>query len=252
MTVQGKPTTVLHNITRCLGPVMHCLNMQQQEDAFCEVLNAAAEYIKVQGQLCANLRTGHLQIAKARYATAPGSIGSASYSSTMQATTQVVVSHTENSPFQLQHRHIIATSCSPDSMHSGSVNIAVDSPAARKAVEAAGSTTSMAEANTDTSADSQSDLSTQLDVTDQYSSSAISELAAKFGTARIDRPSPVSASAAPKDPLKWFGFMVSPHLRQSQADFREAVALLIELANAQHKIHTSLIVVRNCQGNQAG
>ena len=222
--------------------------MQQQEDAFCKVLDAAAEYVKLQEQLCSNLRTGHFQLARARYAGAPGSIGSASYSSTMQATAQVLVSDTASNPFQLQDRHAIASSSrSPYSVQNGSEQRILDSPSTSKAVEAEDSTSTMQpEANLDASADSQSGLSTQLDVTDEYSSNAISELAAKFGTAHIDRPSRVSTNAAPKDPLKWFGFMASPHLRQSQADFREAVTLLVQLANAQHRINTSLNVMRSC------
>ncbi|KAL3154206.1 hypothetical protein ABBQ32_013715 [Trebouxia sp. C0010 RCD-2024] len=229
--------------------------MQQQEHAFCEVLDAAAEYVKVQEQLCANLRAGHFQLARARYAVARGSIGSASYSSTMQATAQVVVSNADSNPFQLQdRRNIASSSSSPWSMQNVSEQKARDSSSTSKAFEAEDSTSTMqAEANPDASADSQSGLATQFDMTDQYSSNAISELAAKFGTAQIDRPSPVCTNAAPKDPLKWFGFMVSPHLRQSQADFREAVTLLVGLANAQYKIHASLNVMRSCQGmHEAG
>lgn len=224
--------------------------MQQQERAFCEVLDAAAEYTKIQQQLCANLRAGHFQLARARYAVAPGSIGSASYSSTMQATAQVVVSNADSNPFQLQDRRDIASSSSSRwSMQNVSEQKTSDSLSTSKPLEAEDSTSNMqAEAHPDASADCQLNLATQLDMTDQYSSSAISELAAKFGTAHIDRLSPVCTNAAPKDPLKWFGFMVSPHLRQSQADFREAVTLLVGLANAQHKIHTSLNVMRSCQG----
>ena len=225
--------------------------MQQQEDAFCKVLDAAAEYVRIREQLGANLKTGHLQLAKARYAMGPSSIGSANYSSIMQATSQVLVSHADINPFQPTGRPEIAgSSSSPGSSPKGSNKKTVDSspPSTSRAVEAHdGTSTMQADAGLDAIAEAQSSHSGELDGKNQYSSDAISELAAKFGTTHVDRHNPTYKSAAPKDPLKWFGFMVSPHLRQSQADFKDAVPLLVELANAQHRIHSALNVITHCQ-----
>lgn len=226
-------------------------HMQHQEHAFCQAMDAAAEYINLQEQLGATLRKGHLQLARARYAMGPGSVGSANYSSTMQATSQVHVSSADLNPFQVTERpHTFKPPNSLGSVRNDSHEKAVDSsvPSTSKANEAQDSTSTMQpEANADASTASQSSHSRELDVTNQYSSDAISELAAKFGTKHVDRPSPVSENAVPKDPLKWFGFMVSPHLKQSQADFKEAVTLLIDLANAQHRIHVALNVLTHCQ-----
>lgn len=238
-----------------LGPASH---MQQQEDAFCLVLDAAADYVQLQAQLGAKLKQGHLQLAKARYAMGPGSVGSANYSSAMQATCKVPVSPANSNPFQLGGRSHTASSLSnPDGMSQDSNEQAADSwapstrmedatPATRIEDAEDNASNTQAEARPDASTDSQSSHSKGLHVNDEYSSDAISELAAKFGTTCIDSQSPVKR-AAPKNPLNWFGFMVSPHLRQSQADFKEAVTLLIDLANAQHRIHTASKVLRHHQ-----
>ena len=225
--------------------------MQHEEQAFCQAMDAAAEYVNLQEQLGANLKKGHFQLARARYAMGPGSVGSANYSSAMQATSQVHISPADTNPFQLTGR--LHTPSSPNrlgSVRNDSHDKAVDSSelSTSNAHAAQDSTSTMqAEAKLDPSAKSQSVHSEELDATDHYSSDAISELAAKFGTSRIDRQSPVSENAVPKDPLKWFGFMVSPHLRQSQADFKEAVALLMDLANTQHRIHAALKVLSHQQ-----
>ncbi|KAK7481425.1 hypothetical protein BaRGS_00027381 [Batillaria attramentaria] len=39
-----------------------------------------------------------------------------------------------------------------------------------------------------------------------------------------------------KDPLRLFGVLVSPHLRQSQASFRQAVDTTVHIANLKHKL----------------
>ena len=39
-----------------------------------------------------------------------------------------------------------------------------------------------------------------------------------------------------KDPLKLFGVLVSPHLRQCQSSFKQAVAVAIEIANLKHRL----------------
>ena len=214
-------------------------------------MDAAAEYVNLQEQLGVNLRKGHLQLARARYAMGPGSVGSANYSSAMQANSQVHISSADTNPFQFAGRPNTSSSRSSlGSVRNDSRKKAVDSsaPSTSKADETQNSTTTMqAEACPDASTGSLSSYSKELDVTDQYSSDAISELAAKFGSTRVDWQSPVSENAVPKDPLKWFGFMVSPHLRQSQVDFKAAVALLVDLANAQHKIHAALKVLTQHQ-----
>ena len=214
-------------------------------------MDAAAEYVNLQEQLGANLRNGHLKLARARYAMGPGSVGSAKYSSAMQATSQVHISPADINPFQLTGRpHTPSSPKKMGSVRNDSHEKAVDnSELSTSNVAEAQDTTStvQAEANLDASTQSQSLHSKELGATDHYSSDAISELAAKFGTSRIDRQSPVSENAVPKDPLKWFGFMVSPHLRQSQADFKEAVALLVDLANAHHRIHAALKVLKHQQ-----
>jgi len=37
-----------------------------------------------------------------------------------------------------------------------------------------------------------------------------------------------------KDPLLWFGVLVSPHLRQAQKDFQKALDLIVEITNVTH------------------
>lgn len=217
--------------------------MSEQERAFCEVLDGATDYVKVRQQLDQSLKAGHLKLARARYAMGPGSIGSANYTSVMQAKTTLAAPQAGGRPFQLADDSCTGSACS--STCAGAERLAT----AHEATEGSPSTGSQTQDSTlsmhtetklSTNAASAPNFSNELNTADTYSSDAISQLAAKFDAAHVDSASSAHKSVASQDPLNWFGFMVSPHLRQAQADFTKAIALLIDVANAQHRMVTSL------------
>ena len=83
----------------------------------------------------------------------------------------------------------------------------------------------------------------------EFSSSLIADLASRYaGTGLSDGGSHPDRSAEQgqpqqqqkPSPLQWFGVMVSPHLRQTAADFTAAVTAVEKLAAAQQKLCTLL------------
>jgi len=49
-------------------------------------------------------------------------------------------------------------------------------------------------------------------------------------------PSEAAPAPPPVDPIRWFGVLVSPHLRKSQERFVQALPLLVTLANRQAEL----------------
>ena len=224
--------------------------MSEKEWAFCEVLDGAAHYVKVRQQLDQSLKAGHLKLARARYAMGPGSISSANYSSVMQAKTMLTGPQAGGHPFQLTGASCAGSSC-PSICPGAEPRVTAREPtegSSSTGDQAQGSTLTMqAETKLSTTAASAPGQASELNTADTYSSDAISQLAAKFDAAHVDSASSADKAVASQDPLKWFGFMVSPHLRQAQADFTKAVALLVDVANAQHRIATSLKALTDSQ-----
>lgn len=216
--------------------------MQEQEDAFCALMGAVSEYLKLRQQLDQLLKAGHLKMARARYAMGPGSVGQANYNSVMQATTLVDTTPDSEQTFQLAASGSTAKSpTEPSRQFSGQQQTVGEVPFEHNgadnlsdtAVNLQHSRSKDQQASTDTSqASAQQPPS-------EYSSNAISELAAKFGTSHADSASSGQKSAA-RDPLKWFGFMVSPHLRQAQTDFVKAAETSVQIASVHHRMAVCL------------
>ena len=214
--------------------------MQQAEETFCTLLDAVAEYLQLREQLDQLLKAGHLKVAKARYAMGTGSVGQTHYSSSMQATLLINIESASDVTFQSAGQGSQAQTSSAPSHQAGrtqkqeAADASLPSTAERSALEPADEPHSIKLSNVQESADTAQSADKQ--ATSQYSSNAISELAARFDTAHVDSVSYRPASTAQSDPLKWFGFMVSPHLRQAQADFNQAAQMSIRLGSAYHKM----------------
>jgi hypothetical protein len=43
-----------------------------------------------------------------------------------------------------------------------------------------------------------------------------------------------------EEPLRWFGSMVAPQLREAQRDFKAALQLVLQLANSKHQLVKAL------------
>ena len=219
--------------------------MQKQEDAFCALLDAADEYLKIREQLDQLLKAGHLNIARARYALGPGAIGQTAYSWHMQASMRTDVALRDEQPF-----HIAQHSSSTKSAQPSQSSSAKDDPVESQASKSAGPETSASvdsATSTETGANSAGKQPVQ-QAASEYSSSAIAELAAKFDTNHLDSTH-ASGTKSASDPLKWFGFMAPQPLRQAQTDFTKAAGLSVQLANVQYRISTSLSTLNHAASN---
>ena len=226
-------------------------DMQQAEETFCTLLDAVTEYLQLREQLDQLLKAGHLKVAKARYAMGPGSVGQTHYSSSMQATMLINVEPASDVTFQSARQGSDVQTSSAPSHQAGrpqkqkEADASLPSTAESFALDLADKSHSIKPNNMQESADTAQSAKKQ--ATSQYSSNAISELAAKFDTAHVDSVSSRPASTAQSDPLKWFGFMVSPHLRQAQADFNQAAQMSIQLGSAYHKMSVCLNSLDQCK-----
>ena len=226
-------------------------DMQQAEETFCTLLDAVAEYLQLREQLDQLLKAGHLKVAKARYAMGPGSVGQTHYNSSMQATMRINVEPASDVTFQSARQGSHAQTSSAPLHQAGrpqeqeEADALLPSTAESSALDPADKSYSIKANNVHESADTVQSAEKQ--ATSQYSSNAISELAAKFDTAHVDSVSSRPASAAQSDPLKWFGFMVSPHLRQAQTDFNQAAQMSIQLGSAYHKMSVCLNSLDQCK-----
>lgn len=226
-------------------------DMQQAEKTFCTLLDAVAEYLQLREQLDQLLKAGHLKVAKARYAMGPGSVGQTRYSSSMQATMLINVEPASDVTFQSVRQGNQAETSSVPSHQAGrpqkqeEADASLPSTAESSALDPADRSHSIKPNNVQEGTDTAQSAEKQ--ATSQHSSNAISELAAKFDTAHVDSGSSRPASTAQSDPLKWFGFMVSPHLRQAQADFNQAAEMSIQLGSAYHKMSVCLNNLDECK-----
>jgi len=57
----------------------------------------------------------------------------------------------------------------------------------------------------------------------------------KYGSGDVDDDEQNSGGIQ-RDPLLWFGVLVSPHLRQSQKDFQKALGMIVEIANVTQQL----------------
>lgn len=233
-------------------PVMS--SAEQKEHAFCELMDALEASLQLRAELDQSLKAGHLSITKARYAMGPSSIGQANYGSVMQAGTYLeqFQNGDTDEPFTLTRRLGWAVPSASNlqeqrdnnfqdldvqpSFHPISANAQQSSTshhqAAQQETRGMQNSQPVAEQNA-----AQSQAGT---VPSEYSSSVIADLAAKFGSGHIDDSRAAQQPIPNTDPLKWFGYMVSPYLRQAQSSFAQATEAAIKLANTQHQIITAM------------
>ena len=223
-------------------------DLQEREKAFCALLDAAAEYLKMRQQLDQLLKAGHLNIARARYAMGPGVIGQTSYSSDMQATLRAETALTDQQPFRLTQQGTSALAAQV-MQHSYGDQQQSEGQANQDATPAKDESQHLAQA--DGQGRTAGAEQVQQEAASEYSSNAIAELAAKFDNTHVNNAQSGRTNQT-SDPLKWFGFMVPPPLRQAQVDFRTAATLSVQLANIQHKMHSCLssMDARDCQSEQ--
>ena len=169
------------------------------EDAFCSIMDAADEYLKMHQQLSEAIKSGLFNMTRARYSLGPAGISSRQYPARMTATTRV-------------HKG----SLTPLEIEPGS-----DLASAPEEPYAAPQQTGC-----------------QQDIQDAggYSSSLIAELASKYTTSEGHQQA--AAAQQLQQPLQWFGLTHSQYLRQSQAQFQGALKIAIQMANLSNRIIT--------------
>ena len=237
-------------------PVMS--SAEQKEHLFCELMDALEASLQLRAELDQSLKAGHLSITKARYAMGPSSITQANYGSVMQAGTYLKQCQNGDTdePFSLTRRLGRAVQSASDlqeqrddnfqaldgqpSFHPISTNAQQSSESHHQAAQQETSMQNSHPVAEQNAAQSQAGTARS-----EYSSSAIADLAAKFGSGHIDDFRAAQQPIPNTDPLKWFGYMVSPYLRQAQLSFAQATETAIKLANTQHQIITAM-----CELNQ--
>lgn len=191
-------------------------------------------------QLDEALKAGYLNIARARYAMGSSSIGQANYGSVMQAGTYVLTAtkhSAEDQPFSLSNR-VMQANCGISARHQH-LEAANSTRLSDADVDHTSPPESAAQEQVSTKADFLSKEPVQQQQgtsSSDYSSSTIADLAAKFDSNHIQDGRTTQHPAAVSDPLKWFGFMVSPYLRQAQSCFMQAADIAVQLANSQHQV----------------
>ena len=198
----------------------------------CALLDAVDQYLRLQADLEAALREGFLGLARARYSMGSHNVGAAQYPARMKASAGVahsgevfqacVPTRTENK----------ASPPTPRPQHESNSlphQRAVDSDGAR----VASGQHLPADASWDLPGGAAAHASTTEDI--------ISELARKFASTPVISDEEAGMPPKSKDhTLRWFGGMVSPHLRASREKFEASLQVVIALANASLAVQKHL------------
>lgn len=183
----------------------------QQEQRFNAILAKLERYFELKAQLGQQMKQGHLHLAQAKYAAAPGAIGQASYSGNMQPLIAVSTSYEDS-----------------DSLYPRfAAQDAAAGPAEGKQ-RPSGSRGSAKEATDDDlsclpgdSTELNNDCSPSADQSQEASS------AAHKGKGALESRQSL---------LKMFGFLAPPALKQAQACFAELLPVVMQLANLQQEV----------------
>ena len=221
---------------------------EQKERVFCVLMDALEASLQLRAELDQALKAGHLSITKARYAMGPNSICQANYGSVMQAGTYLERLQKDDTTRSLTliRRLGSAVQSAPDlqeplshdcqglngqlSVHP--VGATAQRPSTPQHQAAQQETTTH---NSQPAVELDAAQPQAVTAPSVYSSRAIADLAARFESGHID-DTPAAQPATNTDPLKWFGYMVSPYLRQAQSSFAQATEAAVQLANTQRQI----------------
>lgn len=236
---------------------LHCQSvmsgLREQEHVFCLLMDALDASLHLRAQLDQALKAGYLNIAKARYAMGPSSISQANYGSAMKAATYLQKTEIKltGQPFNIACLlgKVVQTRCEVSTMQHGPMNATDAQKLPGPDLSSTGSTPTRQQSAVEDENDMQHDQpSTTQDrsrlqngaAPSEYSSNAIADLAAKFDSHHMDDAKSAQQCNAVTDPLRWFGYMVSPYLRQAQSCFVQAAEAAVQLASAQHQVITAM------------
>lgn len=229
--------------------------MQQREEVFCKLMDAIEASLSVRAELDQALKAGHLNVARARYAMGPSSISQANYPSVIRP--GIILLHASNAsddhPFNLAGS---LESSKPEPYGSSTSNKQGEKVVSTPAPSASSDSSSQASALSEqgraaldeadaqqleaVAADAQGMHRRKDHQASEYSSSTISDLASKFDSSYTNTATSVQEVAPVTNPLRWFGYMVSPYLRQAQIHFAHAADTTVSLANMQYQITAAL------------
>eukprot|EP00884_Botryococcus_braunii_P011296 jgi/Botrbrau1/20167/Bobra.0173s0065.1 len=173
------------------------------------------------------MKQGFLNLARARYSMGPTKVCAAQLPSKMTASCRLEVCQEEGLPF----RNIVASGKPGRASHQPS-NVLSSSHTDKGEITSAGVTENG-----------------RLSHSSGYSS-LIDDLARKFDCQELADDEECSKGTK-DDPLRWFGSMVSPQLREAQRDFKAALQLLLHLANNKHHLVKALDEVNGAHITEA-
>ena len=205
---------------------------EAEEERLCALLDAVDQYLRLQADLEAALREGFLDLARARYSMGSHNVGAAQYPARMMASAGVAHSGELFQACVPRRAEKGASPHVPRPQHESASlpdQRTVDSNGAR----VASSQDLLANASWDPPSGAAAHASTTEDI--------ISELARKFASTPVISDEEPGMPPKSKDhTLRWFGGMVSPHLRASREKFEASLQVVIALANASLAVQKHL------------
>lgn len=185
---------------------------QEREAVFVNILTKLEEYFSLKAQLGDQLKQGHFQLAQAKYAAAPGSIGQASYSGHLDPLISVTSSYNDDS----------------DSLYPRFIANEATAASSSKHVSSKEHSSAQAEAcdHQSTKAEDSGEIHNDCSPPDQGAEETSSAHKSKRG-----------ATLQPQQALlKMFGYLTPPTLRQAQASFSAQVPAILQLANLHQEL----------------
>ena len=178
---------------------------KHNETALAGLLDAAQGYLDQQAQLAQELKAAFFALAQARYAAGAGKLGQTQYPGAMRAAQRVHTASMEGGTHFSLREAATATQSAPEP-----------------------SSSSQAQPG--------------------EFSGVLASLAEQFQCqAQLDVPGADAASPSPErrqDPLRWFGVMVPPSLRQAQQHFTAALERCTALSSQRAAVVASMAALR--------
>lgn len=193
--------------------------MAAAEATFVEVLDTAQAYLELQQQLSQQLKQGLFDLARAKYSMGP--IGQAQYDSEMQATSLATVqaAQGENGCSRQGQRYRFKP---------------CDGPRPREAAAQQGEEGVAGSSDDEEGCEEDFAFLRRLrEEADEVGGSCAHGAAAASSTGKGGR---LAGRRHGAEPLHWFGVLVPPALKDSQASFRQALETVIKLANAAEQL----------------
>jgi hypothetical protein len=186
-----------------------------KEARFVAILSKLEEVFALKEQLAQQLKRGHLHLAQAKYAAAPGAVGQASYGGNLQPLISVTSSYDDSS--DSLYPRFSASSARPQG-DSGAEGGSSSKHNSKASGEAAGG----AEARRKDSAELNNDCRPSEDQ--------------QQGAGRSRRSQQQGAAQSQQALLQMFGYLAPPALKQAQAAFAELLPSILQLANLQQRV----------------